>query len=344
VYVGLEGVYNGALQITGGDVTGGFLSVATMVPNIAASGELILGSSTANPNAITITDAKTIISNADFSGGLLLGNGGTIGSTTTSNMNAITITNAKTIISNADFSGGLLLGNGGTIGSSESNRRAIIITDTSGTIIQNADLSGTVYVGRGNRSNALKITGGDVSGGFLSVATMVPNIAASGELILGSSTANPNAIIITDTTTTINNFSFSPLYRVLSFPDPNAFYDQVNIHPGQYAFYFNYIFNESGIYGQQFIVHPQSAGRYIIYTWPNPIGGNAFCLLRIVLPSNPYKTLQEPFGVTLYPDQTFTFDVINGYGGLLLINGLGGDYVPNLNVFPGRANVNPTEP
>jgi hypothetical protein len=86
----------------------------------------------------------------------------------------------------------------------------IVISDTSGTILQNrGDLSGTLFVG--NPSRGLQITGGDASGvaiptGF---ATIRPSVSVSGCLVLGSSTANPDAITITDTTTSIKNLSFS---------------------------------------------------------------------------------------------------------------------------------------
>jgi len=235
VYIGHGNLLN-SLKITGGDVSGTIQSFNTIRPTVAISGEILIGSSDANQNAIRITDTATTLKNVSFLGGLLLGNGGTIGSSTL-NPNAIVVSDTSgTIFQNrGDSSGTISIGNPGigalqltgsssgstirptvasagrlSIGSSTANPNTIVISDTSGTIIQNrGDLSGTLFVG--NPSRGLRITGGDVSGvaiptGF---ATMRPSVSVSGCLVLGSSTANPDAITITDTTTSIKNLSFS---------------------------------------------------------------------------------------------------------------------------------------
>jgi hypothetical protein len=223
------------LRITGGDVSGTIQSFNTIRPTVAASGEVLIGSSTANQNAIRITDTATTLKNVSFLGGLILGNGGTIGSST-SNLNAIVVTDTSgTIFQNrGDSSGTISVGNpsigalqltssssGSTIrptvasagrlsiGSSTANPNMIVISDTSGTILQNrGDLSGTLFVG--NPSRGLRITGGDASGTITSgFATIRPSVSTVGYLSLGSSTANPDAITITDTTTSIKNLSFS---------------------------------------------------------------------------------------------------------------------------------------
>jgi hypothetical protein len=223
------------LRITGGDVSGTIQSFNTIRPTVAASGEVLIGSSTANQNAIRITDTATTLKNVSFLGGLILGNGGTIGSST-SNLNAIVVTDTSgTIFQNrGDSSGTISIGNPGigalqltgsssgstirptvasagrlSIGSSTANPNMIVISDTSGTILQNrGDLSGTLFVG--NPSRGLRITGGDASGAITSgFATIRPSVSTVGYLSLGSSTANPDAITITDTTTSIKNLSFS---------------------------------------------------------------------------------------------------------------------------------------
>jgi len=341
----------GALQLTSSG------STTTIRPTVASAGRLSIGSSTANPNMIVISDTSgTILQNrGDLSGTLFVGNpsrglqitGGDISGvaiptgfatmrpsvsvsgclvlgSSTRNPDAITITDTTTSIKNLSFSGGLLLGNGGSIGSSPSNSRAIVVTDTSGTIIQNADLSGTVYIGYGNRTTALKITGGDISGGgsIRSLATLQPNVSISGELILGSSTANQNAIIITDTATTITNLSSSPSYSRLRYSGIVPSSNDVNMLPGQTTLDYDYT-----SFSRTFNIYPQTTGRYIILSFCSntPFGT---CTLNIY-PQPPYAPGLT--GVVLESAQTFTFDIILGIKsdyttGLVLINGLGGNY------------------
>jgi hypothetical protein len=141
-----------------------------------------------NPNSLIYSIAY------DSSGQLGLG--------ASSSSIGITLRPAETEINNARIaSSGLLIDNG-TIGKSGSNPKAIMIENTQ-TIIQNADLSGTVYIGNGDISGALQIVSG------AGQATLQVNTDTSGQLTLGSSTANPNAIVITDTSTIIQNMTLT---------------------------------------------------------------------------------------------------------------------------------------
>ena len=307
---------SGALQLTSSS------SVSTIRPTVASAGRLTIGSSVANPNAIVISDTSgTIIQNrGDSSGTISIGN-------PSSGALQLTGSSSGTTIRPTVASAGRL-----SIGSSTANPNAIVVTDTSGTIFQNrGDSSGTIFIGNPVNPTlgrgALQITGGDISGvAYPSFATMRPNVSVSGCLVLGSSTRNPDAITITDTATTINNFSFSPSNTIINTTSSGSY----DVLPGQTTIDYQ---------GTLIIdIYPQTTGRYIIFFHNTGFAGGGQCTLNIYpepasgAPATPAITNQ-----VMSDGQSFTFDIISGtrldsgsiqYSGLQLINGLGGDYTP----------------
>jgi len=155
-----------------------------------------------NPSAITINDTRTIIQTAI-------------------NSSAITINDTQTIIQNADLSGIVHIGNGDLSGAlqitsgAEGNAFLCVNTPTNGSLTLGSSLTNfetisiqdtSIYLFRdlyinneNNLAGALKISSSIGGNAKICVNT------SSGELVLGSSAINPNAITITDTRTTIPN-------------------------------------------------------------------------------------------------------------------------------------------
>jgi hypothetical protein len=152
-----------------------------------------------NPSAITINDTQTIIQNADLSGIVYIGNGDLSG--------ALQITSGAegnaSLYVNTPANGRLILG------SSLTNSASVQIQDTYISLCKDIYINNT-----NNLTGALKISS-SIEGN-----ASITGRSASGELVLGSSLNNQNAITITDTGTTIANSLTATSFRLQNASNP----------------------------------------------------------------------------------------------------------------------------